>query len=142
MLSKNLVKTVVGWSIVLGHIGILVYIFVGKSDTWDLDRKMAAALTVAPVFAAYFVAVVKNFVGTAEEAGRGPKVNYNYAVISFFVPACLLIGVAYVIYIFPSDDFADPQRLQQVLAGLEVCLGGVVGLVVDNLFPRAPKQES
>jgi hypothetical protein len=140
MFKKNLVKTIVGWTIVLGHIGILVYVFLGKSDTWDVDRKMSAALTVAPVFTAYFVAVVKNFIAKGEESGPGPMVNYNYAAISFFVPACLLAGVAYVVYAFPSEQFSEPERLQQVLAGLEVCLGGVVGFVVDNLFPRPEKE--
>jgi len=51
-----------------------------------------------------------------------------------------MLGVAYVVYTFPNEEFSKPERLQQVLAGLEVCLGGVVGFVVDNLFPRAPAQ--
>jgi len=136
MMSKNLVKTIVGWTIVLGHIGIIVYIFLGKSGTWDVERKMSAALTVAPVFTAYFVSVVKNFIAKGEELGPGPVVNYNYAAISFFLPACLLGGLVYVVYSFPSEQFSEPERLQQILAGFEVCLGGVVGYVVDNLFPR------
>jgi len=135
MIGKNQVKTIVGWTIVIGHLGILIYIFLGKSGTWDIDRKMSAALTIAPVFTAYFVAVVKNFIARGEEFGPGPMVNFNYAAISFIVPICLLAGVIYVIYTFPSEQFSEPERLQQVLAGLEVCLGGVVGLVVDNLFP-------
>jgi hypothetical protein len=123
--------------IILGHLGILIYIFLGKTATWDMDRKMTAALTVAPVFAAYFVAVVKNFVAGAEDAGTGPKVNYNYALISFILPAILLLGIIYIVHIFPTQEFSKPEKLQQALAGLEVCLGGTVGFVVDSLFPRA-----
>lgn len=137
MIGKNKVKALVGWTIVFGHVGILIYIFVGKSDTWDIERKMSAALIVAPVFTAYFVAVVKNFIAKGEEFGPGPKVNFNYAAISILVPMMLLAGVAYVIYVFPSEQFSEQGRLQQALAGLEVCLGGVVGFVVDNLFPRS-----
>ncbi|MDQ8729279.1 hypothetical protein [Bradyrhizobium sp. LHD-71] len=132
-------KTVVGWSIIAGHFGIILYIFFGKADTWDVNRQLSAALTVAPVFAAYFVAVVKSFVDSSEERGPGKLVNWNYAFVSFIIPAFLMAGVFYVVHVFPTEQFSKPESLQQALAGLEVLLGGVVGYVVDSLFPRLEK---
>jgi hypothetical protein len=139
MVGRNFVKTIVGWTIIGGHIGIIIYIFFGKADTWDIHRQMSSALTVAPVFTAYFVAVIKNFVDTSEEFGPGRMVNWNYAAVSFLIPVCLMGGVFYVVYVFPTEQFSKPESLQQVLAGLEVLLGGVVGYVVDSLFPRLQK---
>jgi hypothetical protein len=136
MIGRNYVKTWVGWVIVTGHLGIIVYIFLGKGDVWDIERKMSAALTIAPVTAAYFAAVVKSFVEHSGDRGPGDKVNLNYAAISFLVSGCLLLGVFYVVYSFPYEGFDKPERLQQALAGLEILLGGVVGFVVDSLFPR------
>ena len=139
MIGRNYVKTTVGWTIIAGHLGIILYIFAGKTDTWDINRQISAALTVAPVFTAYFVAVVKSFVDSGSDHGPGRMVNWNYAIISFLLPVCLMAGVVYVVYVFPTEQFSKPESLQQVLAGLEVLLGGVVGYVVDNLFPR-PEQ--
>jgi hypothetical protein len=93
MIGRNYVKTVVGWTIIAGHLGIILYIFFGKTDTWDINRQMSAALTVAPVFTAYFVAVVKSFVDSGEESGPGRLVNWNYATVSFVIPVCLMAGV-------------------------------------------------
>lgn len=139
MIGRNYVKTTVGWTIIVGHLGILLYIFFGKTATWDIGRQMSAALTVAPVFTAYFVAVVKSFVDSGTDHGPGVMVNWNYAIVSFVIPAFLMVGVLYVVYVFPTEQFSKPESLQQVLAGLEVLLGGVVGYVVDNLFPRPEK---
>lgn len=140
VVGRNHVKTVVGWMIVIGHASILLYIFLGKSDVWDVERQISAALTVAPVSAVYFASVVKSFILGGAETGPGESVNINFALVSFLVPFGLLVGVFYIVHAFPNQEFSKPERLQQALAGLEVCLGGVVGFVIDNLFPRGPSR--
>ena len=134
MISKSHAQTFTGWFIVVGHILIILYIFLGKSDTWDIQRQISAALTVAPVTAVYFSAVVKNFVTNAQSTAPQVYVNYNYTLITFFIPFLLLVAVFYVCYHFPSGEFSKPEQLQQALGALEIFLGGVVGVVVESLF--------
>ena len=135
-MGRNTVKTVTGWSIIIGHLLIMAYIFVGRADVLDMATRTAAALTVAPITAVYFANVVKNFLAGGLETGPGERVNWNYAGVSFVVPLSLMAAVLYVVSIYPKEQFAKPEDLQAALSGLEACLGGTVGLVVDSLFPR------
>jgi hypothetical protein len=133
-MQRNTVKSLTGWMIITGHVVIIAYIFVGRSDVLDMATRTAAALTVAPITAVYFTNVVKSFVAGASDIDGGERVNWNYAGVSFLIPLLLMVGIIYVLSIYPKEQFTKPEQLQAMLSGLEVCLGGTVGLVVDSLF--------
>lgn len=136
IIYRNQVKSVVGWAILVGHATILAYVFLGKSDVWTFNQQWTVALTVAPVTAVYFSAVVKNFIQQGSAKELGGEVNLNYAGVSIVIPVSLFCLVLYVIQAYPSQQLDDVDTLQKVVAGAETMLGGVVGYVVDNLFPR------
>lgn len=135
-MGRNNVKAIVGWIIILGHMLIIAYIFVGRPEYLDMSTRTATALTVAPVTAVYFTNVVKSFLGSATQTDPGDRVNWSYTAISVLIPTSLMVSIVYIISIYPREQFTTPQQLQATLSGLEVCLGGTVGLVVDSLFPK------
>ena len=135
-MKLNQVKSIVGWIIVLGHLSLGAVVFLAKDDVFTPDQKTSVLLVLAPVFSIYFVSVVRGFIASGADVSDGPYVNWNFVGITILLPAVQLIAVMYLILKYPSGIAADTDTLQRWLSGLEVFLGGSVGLVVENLFPK------
>lgn len=135
-MGKNRLKTIVGWLIVIGHLIVFSYIIIGKDASWNLDRKITAILTLAPVFAAYFVSVVQSFISDQSNFDPGQNINANFIGVSILLPLVLFAVVGYTLYSFPSQEFDKPEQLQRWLSAIEIGFGGTVGLIIEDLFPR------
>jgi hypothetical protein len=130
------VKTVVGWLIVVGHLSIAAAVLFARDDVFDFSQKIGVLLVLGPVFSVYFVSVVRRFIVDAQQRRIGEKVNANFVGICLLLPSVQLLFVHYLIYYYPSTISGDIDSLQRWISGMEVFLGGTVGLVVDDLFPR------
>jgi hypothetical protein len=135
-MKRNHVKSLAGWIIILGHVGLIALILFYLDAFLDAKQKMQVILTLSPVTAAYFVSVVKGFVAEQGILDAGPAVNLNFVGISILVPLCLIGFLAYLILRYPSSIAGDVNSLQTWTAAAEVALGGAVGIVVDDLFPK------
>jgi hypothetical protein len=133
-MRKEVVKTTVGWTIIVGHftLGGMVLL----NSLFTTDQRIAILLVLAPVFTAYFVSVVRSFVENILPVPSGPRVSWNYALICIIIPLAQFSTAFYLLLSYPSDISSDAQNLQKWLSGTEVFLGGTLGLVVDNLFPK------
>lgn len=138
-MGKNQLKSVVGWLVIIGHLLVFLFIVIGKDSEWNLDRKINAILTLAPVFTAYVVSVVQSFIGEQCTFDRGPVVNINFIAVSILFPVTLFAIIGYTLYSFPSQEFDRPEQLQRWLSAIEVGFGGTVGLIVEDLFPRSQR---
>jgi hypothetical protein len=136
-MGLNYVKSIVGWIIVLGHLSIGAVVLLAKDNVFNPSQKSAVLLVLAPVFSIYFVAVVRSFIAGRENSGPGTAVNYNYVAIVVLLPIVQLAAAHYLVISYPGAIATDTQALQQWLSALEVFLGGTVGLIVENLFPKA-----
>jgi hypothetical protein len=133
---RNQIKSIVGWIIVLGHFLVGFVVLIGKDAVLDADQKISVLLVLAPVFSIYFVSVVRGFIASAEDMTSGPIVNLNFAAIALLLPLAQFFAVLYLTISYPSSIVPNIDDLQKWLSALEVFLGGTVGLVVDNLFPK------
>jgi hypothetical protein len=135
-MGRNYVKTATGWIILLGHLFIIVLILLYLDKYLDSKQKMQVILTLSPVTAAYFVSVVRGFITSQLDFGPGILVNWNYVGISVIIPLALISFIVYLIVRYPSSIAGDVSTLQTWTAAAEVALGGSVGLIVDDLFPK------
>jgi hypothetical protein len=134
-MPRNQLKSIVAWIIILGHLGLIVTLL--TNEILSVDQKIKVLLALAPIATAYFVAVVKNIIGAQKVFAPGPMVNVNFVAISILLPSIFILFIFYLIKGYPTQLADDSDLLQRWIAGLEVGLGGTVGLVVDDLFPRA-----
>lgn len=138
-MKRNYVKTLAGWIIICGHIGLILLILFYLDDYLNAAQKLQVVLTLSPVTAAYFVSVIRTFVAEQANLEPGLPVSVNFVAVSVLLPSCLVGFLAYLILKYPSSIAGDVNSLQTWTAAAEVALGGAVGLVVDNLFPKRPK---
>ncbi len=136
-MGRNVVKSIVGWIIIIGHLSVAIMILIFKDNVFSGDQKLSILLIISPVFSIYFVAVVRSFLSTAYETGPGRKVNANFATICILLPLVQISFVHYIILTYPDVIAGDVDSLQRWLAGLEIFLGGSLGLIADDLFPKA-----
>ncbi|RWE16027.1 MAG: hypothetical protein E5V92_17930 [Mesorhizobium sp.] len=111
-------------------------ILIAKDSVFNQSQKISILLILGPVFSIYFVSVVRGFIETQADLSAGSAVNYNFVAIAIFLPVVQLAAVFYLLYSYPGSIAADTDGLQRWISALEVFLGGTVGLVVDNLFPK------
>jgi hypothetical protein len=97
---------------------------------------MQVILTLSPVTAVYFVAVVKSFIVSQHIFDPGPPVNLNFVGVAILVPVALVGFISYLILRYPGSIAGDVNSLQTWTAASEVALGGAVGLIIDDLFPK------
>jgi hypothetical protein len=102
-MGRNYVKTLTGWIILLGHLGIIVLILLYLDRYLDAKQKMQVILTLSPVTAAYFVSVVRGFISGQLDFGPGDLVNFNFVGIAILIPSALILFIVYLILRYPSS---------------------------------------
>src|ERR1700752_1340298 len=128
-MKENHVRTLVGWIIILGHLGLIGIVLVVLPSVLDRPKIVTLLLTLGPVATAYFAAVVKTFIRSGKSFAAGRPVNMNYAVVGTLIPTLFLGALGWMILSYPSDLAGDVESLQQWIAGLETALGGTVGFI-------------
>jgi hypothetical protein len=139
-MHRNHLRTIVGWLMIVGHLGLIVLILLHLDKYLDAKQKMQVILTLSPVTAAYFVSVVKSFVVDQEIFEPGRPVNLNFVGVAIVLPGCLIGFLYYLVLRYPDTIASDVNSLQTWTAAAEVALGGTVGFVVDDLFPKSKSQ--
>ena len=134
MLTREATKSIVGWLIVVGHFALVVCVL--TQGEMSPDQRVKIMLTLGPIATAYFVSVVKNFIANPGPVQGTSPVNANFFSICLMLPAAFMGFIAYLIIQYPSSIADNSDSLQQWIAAIEIALGGTVGLVVDDLFPR------
>ena len=135
VLTRESTKTIVGWVIVCGHLIILAALILQRD--LSSDQKTKILLTLSPIATTYLVSVVKSFISNSAPVVNLTPVNMNYVLITIILPVVLLLFIFYFIAAYPTSLADSSDALQKWVASVEVALGGTVGLVVDDLFPRA-----
>jgi hypothetical protein len=135
MMGYNHVKTVTGWIIILGHLGLAVTAVIVLGPYLNGSQLVDVLLVLSPITLAYFTAVVTGFIRGKFDKGPGRAVNYNFAGVAILIPIVLTLFVAYVLLSYPNGIASDVSTLQRWIAGVEAVLGTTVGLVVNDLFP-------
>lgn len=140
-MRRGQLKSIVGWLIIFGHLSIGAAVLFARDDVFDFSQKISIILVLSPVFSVYFISVVRSFIEHAETVALGKKVNLNFVGVAVLLPAIQLFGVHYLVYSYPSSFAVDTASLQRWISGMEVFLGGTVGLLVDDLFPKKANAE-
>jgi hypothetical protein len=140
-MRENHVRTLVGWIIIVGHLGLIGIVLIALPPILDPPKIVTLLLTLAPVATVYFAAVVKTFIRSGKSFAAGRRVNMNYAVVAVLIPTLFLAALAWMILSHPSNLAGDAESLQQWIAGLETALGGTIGFIVAEIFPDSKSSE-
>lgn len=132
--TRQTARTLVGWIMIIGH--FLVIFLLVFQDSMSYEQKIKILLTLGPIATAYFVSVVKSFILNSEPVTNTTKVNMNYFSIAILLPTVFMVFIIYLVISYPSALIGNSDSLQQWIASIEIALGGTVGFLVDDLFPK------
>ena len=98
-MKENHVRTLVGWIIILGHLGLIGIVLIALPSVLDRSKIVTLLLTLGPVATAYFAAVVKTFIRSGKSFAAGRPVNMNYAVVAILIPTLFLVALGWMIFV-------------------------------------------
>lgn len=134
-MRQDVLRNAVGAIIVLGHLGLLVVVVAYVSRALEPEQQTRVLLSLGPVAATYFVAVIKTSIRERYNPPNKIRVRRDFAVYAIAVVTFFMSALYYFCLRFPSGLTADGESLSQWISGTEVALGGTLGLIVDALFP-------
>jgi hypothetical protein len=137
-MPQNYLRYIVGAIIVGGHIGLLIVVLTYLSKLLEPDQQTKVLLSLGPVASTYFVAVVKTAIRERHNFSPSLHVSIEFSAIAIALSLVFVGGLYYFCLGFPNAIAQDTDSLSKWILGVEVALGGSLGLVVDVLFPTGP----
>ncbi|MDE3747367.1 hypothetical protein [Methylobacterium radiotolerans] len=135
-MSRRLIQTIIGLSVVVVHIFSFAMIMFFKSEWMSMTQRIDVALVLLPVTSTYFMAVVKTAVDDKEKFDDSPRVNLNYILVVFLVTGSFLAAVAAIVVEMPGPMAPTIEDAKNWLIGLQVGLGGAFGYIASDLFGK------
>lgn len=139
-MDRDVVKLIVGLSVILTHLIALFGIIVWKSTYIpDAAERLDVAMLLVPVSAGYFVAVIRSAIQNQTVRNEGKLVNWNYTVIVLLVTIAFCGALLYFVFSFPAVVGPTIVELRRWLVVLEIGFGGGFGLIAEDLFGKVEK---
>jgi hypothetical protein len=140
-MRKHIVKIVVSWSVILTHAPSFFVIVAARQAYFPPEMRLNLALTLIPVTATYFMAIVRDAVEKqGAEAGQG-KVDFNYYSIAIVTTLLFCASLLYFVFFFPDVGGPRVEDLQRWLIVLEIAFGAAFGLIAQDLYGKIEKVE-
>ena len=133
-MGYNQVKVIVGWIIIIGHVGLAVLAGILLTPVLEKGQIFDVLLVLSPITLAYFTSVISNVIRTPYQRSKGRLVSRNFLAVAVFVPSALVVFVGVLIATYPNIA-GDVSGLQRGIAAVEALLGTAVGMLVSELFP-------
>ncbi len=133
-MHANNLKSIVGSFMVVAHFSAMALVlFLGK-DYLTYDQCLDIILILAPLFSAFTLAVVSDFIRHRHVIAKGKKVNKRFIFIALFIPLIYTISLFTLILAWPFEWINDITRFRRSISVCETVIGGAVGLIMGTLF--------
>jgi hypothetical protein len=133
--QQKYLRYVIGAIILGGHIGLLILVVVRLGSVLEPDQQTRVLLSLGPVASTYFVAVIKTAIRERYNLGPSQVVSIEFSSFAVVLSVFFVGSLYYFCLSFPGSVAQDSESLAKWISGVEVALGGSLGLIVDVLFP-------
>jgi hypothetical protein len=134
-MKLSVLKTLVGFFLVVLHLVAGGICFVWLKQRLEPDDFRLTILILAPVATLYAVAYVKDVIKAMNNPTAERSVPKDFAALTIIYSIAFGVGVLYQIYDFYSAHMT-PNELKEQLALFELFGGGILGLLLDELFGK------
>lgn len=140
-MRKDVVKIAVSALVIITHIISFFAIVVIRQAYFHPEMRLNLALTLIPVTATYFMAIVRDAVETQRDRSVGIPVSINYVAIALIVTIAFCASLLYFVFWFPEVGGPRAEDLQRWLLVIEIAFGAAFGLIAQDLYGKIEKVE-
>ena len=135
-MPKHYVMMFTAFVVMVGHVGLLPFIFL-YVDRPPLNERIDIAMLIGPLTAAYFVSVVRYAIDHELTDFRTDAVRVNtlYVATSVLVVLPFIAAIYYLLWIFQNDE-ADFGFVKNGIGVIELFLGAAFTMYIDSLFGK------
>lgn len=135
-MPKHYIMLVTAVAVMVGHVGLLPFIFL-YVDRPPLSERIDIAMLIGPLTAAYFVSVVRYAIDNelTDFSKSVVRVNSLYVLTSVFV-VVPFIGVIYYLLVIYEDSQLDFTFVKNGIGVIELFLGAAFTMYIDSLFGK------
>ena len=101
-------------------------------------------LILAPLFSAFTLAIVTDFVKNRSRRDAGPRVNGAFVFVTLFFPIIYTIAIFGLITAWPIGWIGKIEQLRRGVAACETLIGAALGIAMGALFemPKVTERKS
>ena len=129
-MPKYYVMLITALGVMVGHVGLLPYIFL-YVDRPPMSERIDIAMIIGPLTAAYFVSIVHDCASSFSEL-----VNLLYVLTSLFVVFPFIISIYGLLYMYQNADL-EFGFVKSGIAVIELFLGAAFTMYIDSLFGKS-----
>jgi len=135
-MPKHYIMLVTAVAVMVGHVGLLPFIFL-YVDRPPLNERIDIAMLIGPLTAAYFVSVVRYAIDNelTDFSKSVVRVNSLYVLTSIFV-VIPFIGAIYYLLVIYQDSQLDFTFVKNGIGVIELFLGAAFTMYIDSLFGK------
>ena len=130
----NTLKTIVGIFMICAHFGAMMYVLALGAQYFRFDQALDIILILAPLFSAFTLAIVADFVKHRSQRAAGPRVNGAFVFVTVFFPIIYTIAIFGLITAWPLGWIAKIEQLRRGVAACETLIGAALGIAMGALF--------
>lgn len=139
-MNRNVLRSLVGIGVVGTHLVACFGVIVWQSGYIpDSTERLDVALTLIPVSAGYFIAVVRSAIQNQSPDATTTKVNFNYSAIVLLVSIAFCVALLCFVFSYPRVVGPTIVELKRWLVIVEIGFGGGFGLIAEDLFGKVEK---
>ena len=140
----NLLKTIVGIFMICAHFGAMLYVLALGAQYFTFDQALDIVLILAPLFSAFTLAIVTDFVKNRSQRAVGPRVNGAFVFVTLFFPIIYTIAIFGLITAWPMGWIGKIEQLRRGVAACETLIGAALGIAMGALFeiPKTTERKS
>jgi hypothetical protein len=140
----NKLKTIVGIFMICAHFGAMMYVLALGAQYFSFDQALDIVLILAPLFSAFTLAIVTDFVKHRSQRAAGPRVNSAFVFVTLFFPIIYTVAIFGLITAWPMGWIAKIEQLRRGVAACETLIGAALGIAMGALFemPKGSEHKS
>lgn len=119
---------------ILAHFGAMLLVVLLAKSHFTFDQCVDLVFILAPLFSAFTLAVIADFVKRRHSTAKGKRVNGAFLFITLFFPLVYALAVFGFISAWPLGWIDRIDQLKRSLAATETLLSASLGLVFGALF--------
>ncbi|CZF77199.1 hypothetical protein GCE9029_00066 [Grimontia celer] len=141
-MKKSIVRDLAATILIFGHILAISLVFFVLHDYFsEASEKMEIALILAPLTGFFATAALKSIFNNQNGEYEKKTVSLTFSLVVIFIPLVFIAMIVACILLYPFQIASDPQSLKITISAIEVALGGLLGLISEELFEVPPRSE-
>jgi hypothetical protein len=133
-MTRGTVKNCVGAFLLLTQAFCIGGVVVLMGDYLQVSDGLDVLFIVAPIFSAYSMAVVREFLRGTSDAADARVAPFGFVFVSFLFPVLFACALAAVLWGFRIGVIESIDTLKRAFAAVETVFGVYVGAVTHALF--------